>query len=363
MTFNPLVQKFSSRLTRQVSGLLLATSLSAALFGCQSSPSEPQTEGQAPTAQAGETDIIRCVFPFWFGFAPVHVASKMGYFEEEGLTVTTSFDNDRANVLPAMERGDLECTMRTIGEHMSRPLTADSKSTMIGTIDVSIGADGVVAAPDINSVEDLIGKVFAGEINHPGTVMTQFALNEAGLSIDDVEIRLINTDDSSAVFEDPEVSAVATWEPMMSSIVDNTAKTGSKILLSSANFEGLITDVIIVQSEDLAADPEKYQAFLRGIYRAIDLYESDPDTFLEMAAPEYDVTPEEMAADLSGVKYTTYEDTLEFMGTDDSPGTLADVFSSLNEINIQLDLQDGDLNYADHTDASLLTNLFEGKTR
>lgn len=350
---------------RYLSGAIAATLLSSAIAACGgSAPSDTQAEAPAETtAQTGDTDTIRCVFPFWFGFAPVHVAAKLGYFDEEGLTVTTSFDNDRANVLPAMERGDLECTMRTIGEHMSRPLTSDSKSTVIGTIDVSVGADGVVAGPDINSVEDLVGKVFAGEINHPGTVMTQFALNKAGYGIEDVEIRLINTDDSSAVFEDADVAAVATWEPMMSSIVENTAKSGSKILLSSADFNGLITDIIIVQSEDLADNPEKYQKFLRGVYRAVDLYNTDPDAFLEAAAPEYDVTPEEMAADLGGVEYTSYEDTLAFMGTAETPGKLAQIFNDLNEINLQLDLQDGDLSYDNHVDASLLEGLFDGQTR
>ena len=114
-------------------------------------------------------DVIRCAYPYWFGFAPVPVADKMGYFEEEGIEVTTVFDNDRANVMPGLEIGDLDCTMRTIGEHMSRPLTADSDLVVIGVIDVSVGADGVVAAPGIDKVEDLVGKTFAGEINHPGT--------------------------------------------------------------------------------------------------------------------------------------------------------------------------------------------------
>ena len=68
------------------------------------------------SAPAGAADLIRCVYPFWFGFAPVPVAIEMGYFAEEDLEVTTVFDNDRANVLPAFESGDLDCTMRTIGE-------------------------------------------------------------------------------------------------------------------------------------------------------------------------------------------------------------------------------------------------------
>lgn len=315
--------------------------------------------GAALATPAKADDVIRCVYPFWFGFAPVPVAIELGYFAEEGLEVQTVFDNDRANVLPAFETGDIDCTMRTIGEYMSRPRTPETPGIMIGTIDVSVGADGVVAGPEISSVEDLVGKVFAGEINHPGTVMTQYALTKAGLSLDDVEIRLINTDDSIAVFEDPSVAAVATWEPMMSNIVDNTSREGSKILLSSADFNGLITDVIIVRNEDLEANPDKYKAFLKGIYRAVDLYNTDPDAFLAAAAPAFDVTPEEMAVDLAGVKYTNHAESVEFLGTEGAPGTLKQIFDDLNEINLSLDLQDGPLVYENHVDPTVQEGLFD----
>ena len=315
------------------------------------------------SAQVQAADTIRCTFPFWFGFAPVFVAQDLGYFEEEGLEVTTAFDNDRANVLPAIDSGDLDCTMRTIGEYMSRPRKPDTSGIVIGTIDVSVGADGVVAGPEIKSVTDLIGKTFAGEINHPGTVMTQHALAQQGHSLDDVDIRLIATDDSVAIFEDESIAAVATWEPMMSIIVKNTAREGSHILLSSKDFGGLITDVIIVRSDDYKANPEKYAKFLRGIFRAIDFYNKDPDKFIAMSAPKFNVEDAEMKEALEGVQYTTYEDSVEFLGNSEKPGKLKGIFDSLNDINIQLDLQDGALNYADHIDASLHNGLFGGKTR
>ena len=309
-------------------------------------------------------ELIRCAFPFWFGFAPVFVAQKLGFFEAEGIQVSTVFDNDRANVLPAIDSGDLDCTMRTLGEYMARPRQSDTSGTVIGTIDVSVGADGVVAAGDIQSVEDLLGKIFAGEINHPGTVMTQHALAQLGHSMDEVNVRLINTDDSAAVFEDPEVAAVATWEPMLGTIVRNSRREGAHVLLSSADFNGLITDVIIVRDEDLAARPEAYAGFLRGIYRAIDLYLSDPDRFIALSAGEYSVDDAEMKEALEGgVQYTSYEDTLDFMGSDGTPGKLQQVFEDLNSINLSLALQDNPLNYADHVDASVVNGLFEGHER
>ena len=308
-------------------------------------------------------DRINCAYPYWFGFAPVPVAIEVGYFAEEGLEVETVFDNDRANVLPGLEIGDIDCTMRTIGEHMSRPLTADTNLVVIGVIDVSVGADGVVGAPGIESVTDLIGKTFAGEINHPGTLMTAHALKQAGHSFDEVNVRLIATDDGQAVFEDPEVAAVATWEPMLSEIVANTSRKGSKVLLSSADFNGLITDVVIVNKSDYEANREKYAKFMRGIYRAVDLYNKDPEAFLAAAAPNYDVTPDQMKADLAGVYYTSYEDALEFFGVGGQAPKLKDVVAGLNDINVDLDLMDAPIAYEAMVDPTLTDALFDGKTR
>ena len=319
--------------------------------------------GPAAGGEARADNVVRCAYPFWFGFAPAPVADEMGFFAEEGIEFEAVFDNDRANVLPGLESGEINCTMRTIGEHMSRPLTADSNLVVIGLIDVSVGADGVVAAPEIASVKDLVGKTFAGEINHPGTLMTAHALKQAGYSLDDVSLRLIATDDSPAVFEDPEVAAVATWEPMMSEIVANTSRQGSKILLSSKDFRGLITDVVIVNRQDYEANREKYAAFMRGIYRAVDLYNADPAKFLELAAPSYDVTPDEMKADLAGVYYTTYEDAVAYFGTDGSPPKLKRIVEDLTAISLDLDLMDEAIPYEAMVDPSLTEGLFDGKIR
>lgn len=307
-------------------------------------------------------DTVRCAFPFWFGFAPVFVAQDMGYFEEEGIEVTTVFENDRANVLPAIDSGDLDCTMRTIGEYMSRPRKQDTSGTVIGTIDVSDGADGVVAAPGIDSITDLVGKTFAGEINHPGTVLLQYALAKEGHDISELNLRLIATDDSASVFEDESVAAVATWEPMMSSIVNSTSRTGSKLLLTSRDFPGLITDVIIVRTEDYKANPEKYAKFLRGLYRAVDVYMQDPDKFINLSAPKFSVPAAEMKEALEGVVYTSYEDAVNFMGSGGNT-ELKEIFDAFNEINIGLKLQDSELTYSDHVDPSTIDGLFDGKTR
>ena len=163
--------------------------------------------------------------------------------------------------------------------------------------------------------------------------------------------------------EDDEVAAVATWEPMLSEIVNNTSRTGSSILVSSADFNGLITDVVIVNKQDYAAHRAKYETLMRGIYRAVDLYNSDPDKFLAVASPVYDVTPDVMAGDLGGVYYTSYEDALDYFGVGGRTAKLGGVIDSLNEINVDLDLMDAAIDFGVMVDPTLSEGLFDGHTR
>ena len=101
---------------------------------------------------------------------------------------------------------------------------------------------------------------------------------------------------------------------------------------------------------------------MRGIYRAVDLYNKDPNAFLEAAAPAYDVTPEQMKADLGGVYYTSYEDALEYFGIGQEP-KLKGIIDALNAINVELDLMDAPIPFEAMVDPSLTEGLFEGKTR
>lgn len=155
-------------------------------------------------ALAAGPDALVCAYPFWVGFAPLHLANELGYFAEEGITVEEIVDDDNSNAIAAMERGDIDCYLRSLGEYQGRPRTAETQGIAIGTIDVSDGGDGVVVAGDIQSVCDLQGKDFASEPNLPSTLIAQMALKEqCGLTIDDVVWKKIASADAIAVMTDP----------------------------------------------------------------------------------------------------------------------------------------------------------------
>jgi NitT/TauT family transport system substrate-binding protein len=316
------------------------------------------------SASAFADDTIRILCPTWPGFAPVHAARDLGYFKEEGLEVDIKFEDDRANVMAAMVRGDIEADMRTVGEHQGRPRDENTPGVIIGTIDQSLGGDGIVSDATINTAADLKGKVVAAELNIPARLILQLKLKEAGLTLADLQIKDIATADTVAVFADPSITAVATYEPYMSQAVKISGREGAKILYSSKDTPGIITDIISVRRDDLAANPEKYRKFLRGVYRAIDYANKEPKKFAELVAPNFNLTGPEVEEILAGgVHYTPYEEAVEYLGPAGGTGKLHGIFDTIMQLNLENGAADNKLVATQQIDNSVIQNLFDGKTR
>ncbi len=317
----------------------------------------------AATAVSAQ-DTLRVLAPTWVGFAPALVAGDLGYFEEEGLSVDFRFEDDRSNVLAAMERGDIDADMRTVGEHQGRPRTDETPGTIIGVIDLSLGGDGVIVDDSIATVADLAGRTVAIEPNIPARLLLQMALKEAGLSLDDVELREIATADTIAVFADSDIAAVGTYEPFLSQAASALPDRNPRILVSSRETPDLIIDIITARDEELAANPEKFAKFLRGIYRAIDFHAADPAAFAELAAPHFGLTPEEVTEIIdTSLAYTTYEEAVAYLGTPDAPGKLHSAFDQIMELNLEFGAAEVQLDPAREIDPSVLDGLFDGQTR
>jgi NitT/TauT family transport system substrate-binding protein len=281
-------------------------------------------------------DKIRILCPTWSGYAPIFVASDLGYFKAMGLSVNIKFDDERADVMAAMARGDIEMDLRTVGEYQGRPRDANTPGVIIGTIDESLGGDGVLAAGDIKSVADLKGKIVASELNIPGRLLLQLDLKKAGMTLNDVKLKEIATADTISVFADKSVSAVVSYEPYLSQALKVDAARQPHEIVSSAKYPGYIVDVIIVRGDDLAANPKKYRNFLIGIYKAIAYFKANPDGFIKLAAPHFQLSPADFKASIDGtLVYTDLAQTKAEMGSAAKPGSLYGVFDTLMGLNVE----------------------------
>lgn len=322
--------------------------------------------GGAPKpAAAVELNKIVCAITFWPFQGINKLADDLGYFKEEGIEVEYIFDDDLQVQLAAMDAGQINCNSRTIGEYQSRPRTADTKGIIIAAEDLSLGGDGVVVDGTIKSVCDLKGKTVAFEPTIPGILLLQKRMKDEcnGMTLADVKTVHIATADGVAVFADPSIAAVASYEPVMSQIVAQSNREGAHRLVDSADLPALIFDVWFMHNELIEKNPELVRAYMRAVYRAIDYYVANPDEATKIMAPFFNLQPEEMAEALAGGKYTTYEDAVRYFGTPGDPGEVYQIFDEVMQLNVESGTADELLDANHQIDNSLLVGLFDGHKR
>ena len=153
------------------------------------------------------------------------------------------------------------------------------------------------------------------------------------------------------MFASPDVAAVGTYEPVLSQVVATHQERGAHILVSSKDYEDLILDIIMAHTDELAANPDKYVKFLRGIYRAVDHFYANQEEAIPIIASIFSITPEEFKATLPNFRYTPLDEAQAFIGTAEAEGRAYEVFRDAMALNLEFGSSDVELLPEDHIDA------------
>ena len=331
---------------KTISGCLLAAGI---LWGVAGEPAD---------AAAGDPNKVTCMYPVWVGFGPVHLANELGYFKEEGIEVEEILDDDMPNAMAAMERGDIDCYLRTVGEYQGLGRRKETQGVIIGTIDLSTGGDGWAADQSIKSVCDLKGKTIAVEPNLPARLIMQMALKkECNLSIKDTTLTDIAAADAIGVFGDANVAAIGTYEPVLSQVVAAHKARGAHILTSSKDQKDLILDIVMAHTGELKANPDKYVKFLRAVYRAVDYFNANQEAAIPIIAKHFSITPDDFKATLPNFRYTPLAEAKAFIGTVDKEGRAYEIFKEAMDLNLEFGSSDVKLLPEDHIDRTIINKL------
>ncbi|WP_162914157.1 ABC transporter substrate-binding protein [Taklimakanibacter lacteus] len=309
-------------------------------------------------AEVGNANKVTCMYPVWVGFGPVHLANELGYFKEEGIEVEEILDDDMPNAMAAMERGDIDCYLRTVGEYQGLGRRKETQGIIIGTIDLSTGGDGWAADQSIKSVCDLKGKTIAVEPNLPARLILQMALKkDCNLSIKDTTLADIAAADAIGIFSDPKVAAVGTYEPVLSQVVAAHKERGAHVLVSSKDQKDLILDIIMAHTGELKGNPDKYVKFLRAIYKAVDYFNANQEAAIPIIAKQFSITADDFKATLPNFRYTPLAEAKDFIGPADKEGRVYEIFNEAMDLNLEFGSSDVKLNPEDHIDRSIINKL------
>lgn len=236
---------------RRVSSVLGATALVLALAACGSSD-----DGDS-SGNNGSSDV-RIAYLGVASWLPAMVAEEKGYFEDEGLNVTSEIVANLATLPGAMGR-QFDIASTTIPDTIRAQANGVKVEVVAGqaweTEEHSIVR--LLAHPDsgVKSVKDLAGKrIGAGTLGgniHPAT---QQWLVESGVSLDDVTFSEVPFPQQPAQLSAKSLDAVEALEPFASAMLaEGAIDLGSPLLA--------IGDPISISSwmasSDWAADNEE----------------------------------------------------------------------------------------------------------
>jgi NitT/TauT family transport system substrate-binding protein len=300
---------------------LLVSALALVAGGCGGGEEE-EGGGQPAAPQEAEAKPIRIGFSTWVGYIPIVIASKEGFFEEQGVKVEYTVIEDPVQRFNALKTGELDAVATTV-DTFARTLARGIDSVQVLGLDASTGGDGIVASKDTKTVKDLKGEKVGVSEGSVSQFFLAYVLRQNGMSLDDVQQVDMTSADAGAAFAAGRIPVAVTWEPWLSRAEKNPE---GHVLVSSEEYPEIIVDTVGFRPDFARDNAESVNAFIRGYVDAMELIESDPDKAYENVTDYLGQSPDEIEATLETIKLFTLEDNVEFLGTDEKPGPVFETF-------------------------------------
>lgn len=224
-------------------------------------------------AQAART--LRIGKHAWPGYALLSLGKSVGAVDEAVVKIVNTPSASAS--MRALESGSLDAACLTLDE----VLTAREGGlplSVVAVVDISVGADVLLAPSSIKSIADIRGLRIGVEQTAVGAVMLDAALNAAGLAPGDVSIVQSAINEHEDFVTAGKVDAIVTYEPVKSRLL---AK-GFREIFSSAAIPGKIVDTIAVRSDFAADEPAAVKAVVAGFFAGRAAWLAEPTRHAEV---------------------------------------------------------------------------------
>lgn len=234
--------------------------------------------------------------------APLYHGIEEGFFEEEGLEVTTEVGQGGAALVPSVQSGEYQFAF---GNYVSLMLARQNgldvqivSNVVSGAETPDRGTNGLLVAPDsgIESVDDLSGRLFAvTTLDNVAEVNIRTTLRENGVDDSDVEFTELPFPDMNGAVEAGEVDVAWQAEPFVTlgesaglvNIADPMYETTPSMPLAG----------IFADQGWLEDNPETAEAFHRALHRSLEAA-SDEEAMRDAIAANTE-TPPDLVAELA----------------------------------------------------------------
>ena len=272
---------------------------------------------RSETASFGSTatasNAIRATFGInpWIGQVPLHIAREKGFFQEAGLDLTTRSFNTNFEGIPTFATGQLQGVAAMPSSETARMAAEGIDYRIIGIMDVSAGGDAILARNSIADIKDFKGKQIAVQKGGLGHFFLLQILAEAGLSGKDIKIINIDPEAAATAYRAGDIEIAYTYSPFLEKA--NESQSDGRVIYDTSKMPTAIIDLNLVSTHFARANPQAVQAFLAGIFKAQAFLKTNAAEAHAIVAKPLGLRPDEVEAQLRGVRLPDLKTQLEML--------------------------------------------------
>lgn len=268
--------------------------------------------GSSGSTEKGATTLSIGTEP-WIGYGPWWIVKEKGFDKANGFELKlTNFDED-APLASAFAAGQIDGENLSLNGGLTH-LAAGQPVSFVLFEDISRTADAILAGPGINSVADLRGKTVAFEEGSTSDVLLRYALEQNGMSIDDVKVVHLPAAEAGSAVIAGKVDAAVTYEPYLTAAVNKSPNF--HLIYTADERPGLISDLLAVNSEFAKNNPTLIAEGLAAWNEAIDFYNEHKKEAEAIIAKKVGAPVSELETSFNGVELFGLPQSQKFLRTE-----------------------------------------------
>jgi len=235
----------------------------------------------------------------WPGYEMLFLAEDLGFFESEGVDVELLRTESPGDSRRFFDRGLVDAYVATYYELLLSRALSGKDARAFYAINVSDGADVIIAGEGIETIDDLRGKRVAVEQGSMNLLLLHHALTKNGVDPDEVSIVEENQVDMVDALERKRIDAAATFVPFSTQMLK---LPGAKQIYDSSMAPGLIVDVFVADHKLLGERREDFIAIAKAFSKAVDYLETNREQALQKLAAGMDLSAWELHETIDGIR-------------------------------------------------------------
>ena len=216
-------------------------------------------------ADAAPKKDFKVAWSIYVGWMPWGFAADTGivkkWADKYGLNIEVKQFNDYVESINQYTAGAFDAVTVTNMDALSIPAAGGVDTTAVIVGDFSNGNDAVILKG-----KDKLADIKGQNVNLVEFSVSHYLLARAleSIKLEEKDLKVVNTSDAdmAAAYKTPEVTAVATWKPIVSTIAESP---DAKIVFDSSKIPGEIIDLMVANTQVLKDNPDFGKALV-GIW-------------------------------------------------------------------------------------------------